>query len=473
MNILGYELIMHNYFKKKILKILSWIVFISLLTQIINGLWPQISMFLFKGYVIIPNIFFKSLIIFSIFANILLKLKKEKIYVHFYKIYLIFIIYLFFEFFYFLINYNYDWKVIFWGFNVLYFYLFLVPFCLIFKNTINQEKIWKILVSLFFIAGIVGILQNYLNSPILLVKSIDEYFQVKVYGFYSHIRAFSFFSTSLNFAIFSTFMGLLFIQKYEKKKYLYSLFFFLTYYCVYITYSRTGYLIFIFSLVNYWIIYIKLVNLKIIKYLPLLNMFIGIFLIIIITFWGVNINKNYLYKFENENYNTSTLYRRELGKKDLSKFYMNFQFLNKKQLNNTPSLTNILNKDFVPLYSKDTLNMRIILWKIYYKLIKSNWMYLFFGTGLFRTGRTYGLDQIVIDNMYLYIILHIGIVGLFIVLTFLIKIWKFIISLNSNSIYVKSIISIFPTLFLSGFLGDMLPYYLSYLCLVFVIRDNY
>jgi hypothetical protein len=107
--------------KDKIIKFLGWVCFISLIFQIRSGLWPNISMFLFKGKVIFPNIFFKFSFLISLFA--IFAVRKKMITGNLFYSYLIFASYLFFEFIYFFFYLGCDFKMILFGYNICYFWL--------------------------------------------------------------------------------------------------------------------------------------------------------------------------------------------------------------------------------------------------------------------------------------------------------------------------------------------------------------
>jgi len=453
-----------------VLRFLVFIFFVSLIFQIVNGLWPISSMFLFGGRVVFENIYFKFFILISTFSILMIK-RNKMINNDFKNIFVFFLFYFIFEFFYFKFYLNYNWKVILFGYNAIYFYFFLIPFLFLLQGLISEKTIIKILVVLFVLSSFLGILQNYLNNPIIPTGSLDGRFRVLVYNFYSNVRAFSFFKVSITFAIFCSFLSLIFIQKLDKNRPLYVFLFLISAYCVYISYSRTGYLVFVFSLINYWFIN-KNYNIKFISKLPIIYFILGLFFVFFLFIVGDNVNEKSILNWEKLTYQNKNDFVSLLNNKNFNIIsfnkYENIANSKKFELNIKRNIP--VKKPYI--LSKDSLKMRIISWKEYTKIMLGNMRILFFGTGIYGNRNVELFNKFCLDNFYLEILFHSGLLGFVIVFMFLYKIWRFIVSYDNSSILVKANVSMFPTLFLSGFFGYILPIYLSYLCFVFVVKPK-
>lgn len=462
-------MIIKDNFKLYVLKFLVLVFFVSLIFQIVNGLWPISSIFLFDGRVVFENIYFKFLMIISLF--VILIIRKFKLNYNFKNIFVAFSLYFIFEFFYFKFYLNYNWDVILFGYNTIYFYFFLIPFLFLLRGLVSEKTIIRILVVLFVLSSFLGILQNYLNNPIIPVESSDGRFQVQVYSFYSNVRAFSFFKVSITFAIFCSFLSLMFIQRLDKNRFLYVVLFLISAYSVYISYSRTGYLIFIFSLINYWFVH-KNYNIKFISKLPIIYFFLGLFFVFFLFIVGDNVNEKSILNWEKLTYQNKNDFVSLLNNKNFNIIsfnkYENIANSKKFELNIKRNIP--VKKPYI--LSKDSLKMRIISWKEYTKIMLGNMRILFFGTGIYGNRNVELFNKFCLDNFYLEILFHSGLLGFVIVFMFLYKIWRFIVSYDNSSILVKANVSMFPTLFLSGFFGYILPIYLSYLCFVFVVKPK-
>lgn len=458
-----------NLKKVKLLNLLAFIFLISLLFQIVDGLFPIISMLLFKGIVILKNIHFKFIMILSLVIAWITS--NSRIRGDLIKLFLIILIYLILETIYFNFYFNNSLDVIFLGFNKMYFYVFIIPFMLVMNDLVSEEIIINVLFLLFFLSSILGVSQNYLNNSIVPLESLDGYFQVQVYNFYNTIRAFSFFKVSLGFSFFCSFMSLIFIQILHKNKYLYSFFFLVSVYCVYISYSRSGYLIFIFSLINYWIMYRKN-NFKLLYKLPFIYFLLGFFISWSLLFLGKGFEKRSVLYWENLTYETENklvFMLKERNFKNLE-IYRYKDFKKDKELMLNFKKNEKIKNSYV--LSKDSLIMRTFSWKEYSKIMLEDIKLLLIGTGIYGDSNVNVFSKFCLDNFYLEIIFHIGLIGFVLIVIFLYKIWDSLIRYNKESILSKSNIAIFPTLFLSGFWSYILPIYLSYFCLIFFVKNK-
>ena len=239
-----------------------------------------------------------------------------------------------------------------------------------------------------------------------------------------------------------------------------------------ISYSRTVYLIFMFSLLNYYFLY-KNYNLKFLAKLPFFYFLIGFIAIMAFYIIGDNFNNKDVLNWETYVKNMSSNFEKKINKKNFSDLkLLNFKMRGHSNIkldlsfeyNKTNSYYNVLNKD--------SLMMRFINWKEYFKIIIFDIKFFLFGIGLYSGGNIADYEKYCVDNLYLQTIIHIGVIGLTFVLLFLKKLWKLILNYNSNSILIKANISIFPTLYLSAFFVNAIPIYLTYLCFIFFVENK-
>jgi len=227
-----------------------------------------------------------------------------------------------------------------------------------------------------------------------------------------------------------------------------------------------------FSLLNYYFLY-KNYNLKFLTKLPFFYFLIGFIAIMAFYIIGDNFNNKDVFNWETYVKNMSSIFEKKINKKNFSDLkLLNFKMGGHSNIkldlsfeyNKTNSYYNVLNKD--------SLMMRFINWKEYFKIIIVDIKFFLFGIGLYSGGNIADYQKYCVDNLYLQTIIHIGVIGLTFVLLFLKKLWKLILNYNSNSILVKANISIFPTLYLSAFFVNAIPIYLTYLCFIFFIENT-
>lgn len=179
------------------------------------------------------------------------------------------LIFLFCEFFYFL-NIGIPPKSILKNYNSYYFFLLILPFSFNLFNIISEEKLIKVIKIVFVPIIILAFLQFFLNATVFPVESCDGKFKVYSWNFYNFVRPFSLFSMPGTFFFFIAFIIILFINfllKYKKSLDL-TICLFLSFFILYVTYLRSGYLLIVFSLLAFGL-YQSLVFKKYFKFLPL------------------------------------------------------------------------------------------------------------------------------------------------------------------------------------------------------------
>ncbi|NLH39210.1 MAG: hypothetical protein GX445_04015 [Elusimicrobia bacterium] len=451
--------------KDNILKISAWVCFISLIFQIVNGLWPQISMFLFNGKVLFPNVFFKFTFLVGLFISFFIQ--KRIIKGRLLKVWISFACYLIFEFFYFLLYMKYDWKLILFGFNSYYFWLLCIPFVPSLSEVIKEKTIINIFIGLFIPISVIALLQHFTNSSILPVKSADGYFEVLVYNFYNNIRAFSLFGVNFGLAFFTCIISLLFSIFYinTKKKY-YLLLLFFSVYIVYITYTRTGYLILTFSLLTFLIYRIYE---KIIKILPLIYFFLSFILLSLLYSYGKhNVNKMIVAQYKNSIIETSKTIKNKINNQLISGDFMIYspkiEELEFSKLNSHSK---------APIAASDSFFMRIVNWETFPKSLLDTPLSIIFGTGIYYSKYFNDIKYFCIDNIYIDSLIHIGLLGFLIYFWLLYEIYLFICNSSNNSIILKVSLFVMSTITISGFFGGIIPVYLNFILVSFFVLNGY
>jgi hypothetical protein len=455
---------------KRILKILGYIAFVSWLFLFINGLSPQIQMFLFNGNVFVYNVFWKFLFLISVVFIFILK--GESLPKHILLPYLIFLIYSIFHSVY---LYYQGFKIlpIIFSYNSYYFYIFLLPFLPSLSDILDKNLIIKILKILFIPIIIIGLLQHFLNATILPVSSCDGYFKVFSYNFYGKLRPFSLFGNPGLFMFYLIFMLGIFIKNLEEKKYLALLSILLSIYLIIFSYTRTTYLLIFFVFTSFVIRFIgerKNFFNRLFKYLPVLYGITGFVIVFII--YHLTFNVNYF----NKKIDISELERKfiEVKNQILFEDKLKINTINKYE-NNFKEFKYFNFKNISPeVKSSDSFIMRILEWNIFGSLVFENWGTFLFGKGYVQNDRFPVFKDLIIDNLYLNILLFSGLVGFFILFWLLWNLWKFIIEQNKSDIAYMWILSILSTILLTGSLGMVLGDYMILITflLCFVIKNK-
>jgi hypothetical protein len=448
-----------------ILKISVWTCFISLIFQLINGLWPQISMFLFDGRVLFPNIVFKFTFLIGLAVSFFIQ--KKIIRGRLLKVWVVFVCYLIFEFFYFLLYLKYGCKFILFGFNSSYFWFLCLPFAASLSGVIKEKTIINILIGLFIPISVIALLQHFTNSSILPVKSADGYFEVEVYNFYNNMRAFSVFVASLYMAFFTCIISLMFYLFYmnTKKKY-YLLLLLISIFVVIIAYSRTGYLILFFSLLTF-IIY--RVYKKVIKLIPLIYFFLSFMLILVFYYYGKhNMNEIMVTQYKSHIIETSKAIKSKIYNQLISDNYAIYSpKIEELEFSKLDSYSK------APITAPDSFFMRIINWQIFPESLLNTPLNIIFGVGIYPSKYFSDMKGFCIDNIYIGTLIHIGLLGFLIYFWFLYEIYLFVYNNSNNSILLKISMFLMATIPIYGFFDVRGYVYLNFILISFFVLDPY
>ena len=455
---------------KRILKILGYVAFVSWLFLFINGLSPQIQMFLFNGKVFVYNVFWKFLFLISIVSIFILK--RESLPKPVLLPYSIFLIYSIFHSIY-LYNKGFEFLSIIFSYNSYYFYIFLLSFLPSLSGILDKDIIIKILKILFLPIIIIGLLQHFLNATILPVSSCDGYFKVFSYNFYGKLGPFSLFGSPGFFMFYLIFMLGIFMEDLEEKEYLALLPILLSIYLIIFSYTRTTYLLIFFVFTSFVIRFIgerKSFFNRLFKYLPVLYGITGFVIVFLI--YSLTFKVNYF----NKKVDISGLERNFIEVKNQLRFEDKLKINTINKYENSCKEFKYFNfKNISPevrspeVKSPDSFIMRILEWKIFGSLVFEDWKIFLFGKGYIQNDRFPVFKDLIIDNLYLNILLFSGLVGFFILFWLLWSLWKVIIEQNQNNIIYIWILSILSTILLTGSLGMVLGDYMILITFLFFI----
>lgn len=257
--------------------VFSLVVFIIFLTM--DGMLPQLQMWIQGGKYSNLNFFIKLLFILSLAASIFVSKRLGFVPTLNFSI-LVFLFYLalncYIQVFY------YDLTYVLYGFNA-YFLTFLLLLMTSFINPVRSKlKIRKLLEISMMAALSFGLTQLILNVPILRVASEDRNFVIPSYVFLGfgdyRVRSFSIFSNALSFGVFLLFMFGYYSRKLIKGTNLLSKglsggILLIVLVCIFATFTRNVYLGFILS-VPAVVMYAKGLK-KMLYALPVFSLILG------------------------------------------------------------------------------------------------------------------------------------------------------------------------------------------------------
>lgn len=407
----------YNYFKQYILLFL-----ILLLT--VDAAFSQLQIFLFNGDILIPFFILKLLLLLILIIDSTTK----KIWITnkfvFYW-WLFFLIYIVIEVFVFTSSdYNYSFKAAIYRLLQNYFIFMVVPAIFALRESFTKKKIVVILSVLFIILAIIGFIQYFSLDPLFPDRAKNEVLIVNSYIYFGKIRSFSLFTSAMAFGHFiAMFSAIVFSYMcIEKKKWIYGLLFTVTVATSYITLTRNVYLELIASILNviFLLTAFKYRRLRdISNLLPVLNGLIGICF-----------------------------------------FYLSLVKLGTKA-------TNISNNTSIQMRWNEWKNVTTVWLK------HSDWMHKLFGTGIVQGDKIGTMQPGLIDNNFLLVGLHIGIIGLILWLIIMFYINAILIkeTFVHRSPLLIGLTAFWSTWMITGIYNITLNIYMVVLILIVLVYD--
>jgi hypothetical protein len=95
------------------------------------------------------------------------------------------------------------------SYSSYYVLLLIGPALPAFRDAVSERAIIRCVIFFFLICAIIGVAQNLMSQPILYTESSDGAFKVYSWGFFGETRAFSLFTSPMSFGIFCALCGAL------------------------------------------------------------------------------------------------------------------------------------------------------------------------------------------------------------------------------------------------------------------------
>lgn len=118
----------------------------------------------------------------------------------------VFVVYLVVELFVLANRFGYGYDYLLFSYNAYYFPIILLPCFFYFRRSIREYSIVRILFIVFVPVALLGIAQHFLNRTLLPTDSVNGYLGVTSWDFFGTVRAFSLFTSP---SYFGRFIGLI------------------------------------------------------------------------------------------------------------------------------------------------------------------------------------------------------------------------------------------------------------------------
>ncbi len=258
------------------------------------------------------------------------------------------------------------------SYNGYYLLLLIGPALLTFRGTVPEQVILRCTIFLFLVCAAIGFAQYLTVEPLLYTDSIDGSFIVNSWDFFGEVRAFSLFTSSMNFGMFCAFCGALGVALSRTMGIRGTLLFIISALACVSTLTRLCYLVFVCACTCALVLTFGRKSARA-RWHPVLYFVAGISVILV----GLN------------------------------------------SLASSSSTTS--------LQDSSSLIERIIEWGYYANvLINSTPANLLFGFGIVQNEKILPLYPMLIDNVFLALVLHVGIIGLLLFGALLIKMWVYL-----------------------------------------------
>jgi len=368
--------------------IYTYLFYFLLIALFVDGALPQLQYLLF-GEVILYSVFIKILLLATVLASFFGQLRKETpnhilSWIHNHAIVTMLWAAL-------LIYFGFDWfhlrskiPTIYYIFslNAYYYYLLLLPFAIFIRMDVRSVSKYLFIIAVPL--SIFGILQYILNEPLAYMGDNESYFEVANWNYFGRLRAFSLFNYSGGFGYFLAILVCFYFHYliFEKgiRRLPMLLLIVATIFTIYITFTRAAYIAAGMSLLTATLLVIR----DKIKY------------------------GNHLIKV-------------------LPVVYLCISFI----IVNEGSFVNVPHSS---LLSNVSLLMRYNQWLHVSELwLDKGIANILFGVGLIQNGRFELTKGLIIDNAYLAIGLHVGLIGLILWFLIMWSLWSCLLSLQQRA----------------------------------------
>jgi hypothetical protein len=182
----------------------------------VNGLLPQVEMTLLGGNVPLTASATSVTLILLFGCGLVLRpsVSLQNFPVRFWVVCLVFLL---FEVPY-LQTQGMKFQEVLGSYNEYYFLLMCAPAVLIYRGTLSERGLLWPVYALLVLCAVVGIAQYGFSQPILRTESVNGLYSVSSWEFMGGIRAFSFFTSSLVFGLFCSFCGALGVARLRRSR---------------------------------------------------------------------------------------------------------------------------------------------------------------------------------------------------------------------------------------------------------------
>lgn len=362
---------------------LGYIFVLIFFLLIVEGALPQVQMALLSGNIIIKSIILKVILVLSVLIGLLLHVFRLGTVIWPRSItipYILFLMYLVVHFL--LLREDYPLDYLLQSYNTYYFFMLLFPLAA--YVPVKTGTFSRVLTAISIPLLILGFAQYFSNSPILPLSSADQYFKVFSVDYYGKTRAFSLFNSGLNYGHFISLLGA---------------------FTMYFMLKRRG---------------LKRINPMILSAVVTLACY---------TTLTRNLYIEYLFTLltvvllsARNKYKASSIYEKTL--KAIPVLYGVVAAL---VVFATQLLDLVSNADSMIL-KQESLLVRIMGWKYYFPLwMESGLQSMLVGIGLIQSERFPITENVVIDNSFLAVGLHIGVLGLLLWMVFMWRLWTYLL----------------------------------------------
>jgi hypothetical protein len=399
---------------------------------LIEGALPQVQMAIFAGNVIIPNVALKVLLMGLIFLGLCIRLCcSGSILWHrpIFTAYFFFVIYLGVHLLVKSDEFPFDYLLL--SYNSYYFFFLLLPFAVYLPARTRIVNRWLVLLSLPLL--VLGFSQYVSNAPLVPLASPDESFKVYSVDYYGQTRAFSLFNSGLNYGHFLSLLG---------------------------------------AFTAYYLVRGKKTN----------RIRAFVFLLILTAACYSTLTRNLYLEFGFTLLTALLLARRSgAGDRDfrpLPRYLPVFYAVVAVVFVYGVQLLLATRGGAAKLLGQESLYQRYVQWQYYFPLwADSGLKNLLFGVGLIQNERFPVTEDVLIDNTFLAIGVHIGLIGLVLWLVLMWKLWNYLLQIQAlipGNPFVLAIVALSSTWMSSGLYSINFGMYalLSFIAISLYMHEN-
>jgi hypothetical protein len=213
-------------------------------------------------------------------------------------LWLSFILYLMVETLVLVLRFGYPADYVLFSFNAYYFAILLVPFFFYRRHALDESILTSTLVVLFVPLALLGIAQTTSGSLILPTESPNQYLQVMSWGFAGAIRAFSLFSSPSTFGHFIALVGALALAYLLEKRgsaTRWSIVVLLALISGYCTLTRATQIEIVCALLTVWMVYHRKKLGGLVTLCPILYGILGLIVAFVLPIWLVGVSDSDLF----------------------------------------------------------------------------------------------------------------------------------------------------------------------------------